>query len=150
MTKTNRKKFILGYITGAVFMVAMLSGAMVMTDSADASSDASTFATINAQELKAMVDFNGVTVIDVRDASAYLTAHIPGALQIPLARVEGEVPHLAKDKPIVTYCTCPSEESSGQAAMILANGGVKQVFALKGGLAAWTEAGYGVKAGSEK
>ena len=46
-----------------------------------------------------------VTIIDVRDADSYLAAHIPGALHIPLARVQGEVPYLPKVKPIVTYCT---------------------------------------------
>lgn len=46
-----------------------------------------------------------VTIIDVRDADSYMAGHIPGALHIPLARVEGEVPYLPKSKPIVTYCT---------------------------------------------
>jgi rhodanese-related sulfurtransferase len=143
MTKTTRRKFIFGYIAGALFVLGTIL-------SVGASDKTTTFATINAQELKSMIDFGGVIVIDVRDADAYLKAHIPGALQIPLARIEGEVPHLAKDKPIVTYCTCPNEESSGQAAMILGNGGVKQAFALKGGLAAWAEAGNPVKTGKEK
>ncbi len=46
-----------------------------------------------------------VTIIDVRDADSFLASHIPGALHIPLARIEGEVPYLPKGKPIVTYCT---------------------------------------------
>ena len=46
-----------------------------------------------------------VTIIDVRDADSFLASHIPGALHIPLARVDGEVQYLPKGKPIVTYCT---------------------------------------------
>lgn len=60
---------------------------------------------VTVDELKQKMAQNAVTVIDVRDADAYLEAHIPGALHIPLARIEGEIPYLPKDKPIVTYCT---------------------------------------------
>jgi 3-mercaptopyruvate sulfurtransferase SseA len=60
---------------------------------------------ITVPELKALVDKKAVTLIDVRDADSYLAGHIPGALHIPMARIEGEIPYLPKDKPIVTYCT---------------------------------------------
>ena len=63
-----------------------------------------------------------------------------------MPRIEGEVPYLAKDKLIVTYCTCPAEESSGQAAMILARGGIK-AKALQGGFEEWTRLGYATGAG---
>jgi hypothetical protein len=46
-----------------------------------------------------------VTVIDVRDADAYMAGHVTGAMHIPLQYLPGEVPYLPKDKPIVTYCT---------------------------------------------
>jgi 3-mercaptopyruvate sulfurtransferase SseA len=46
-----------------------------------------------------------VLVIDVRDADAYVAGHIPGALQIPLMRIDGEIDYLPRDKPILTYCT---------------------------------------------
>jgi 3-mercaptopyruvate sulfurtransferase SseA len=51
------------------------------------------------------IDSGAVVVIDVRDADAYVAGHIPGALQIPLMRIEGEVNYLPRDKPILTYCT---------------------------------------------
>jgi hydroxyacylglutathione hydrolase len=46
-----------------------------------------------------------VTIIDVRDADSYRDRHIPGAMHIPLAYIQGEIPYLPKDKPIVAYCT---------------------------------------------
>jgi hypothetical protein len=52
-----------------------------------------------------LVQKNEVTVIDVRDVDSYLARHVPGSLHIPLSRIEGEVPYLPRDKPIVTYCT---------------------------------------------
>lgn len=48
---------------------------------------------------------NGIVVVDVRDADAYLAAHIDGALHIPAQYLQGEMPYLPKDKPIITYCT---------------------------------------------
>jgi rhodanese-related sulfurtransferase len=112
-----------------------------------ASSTPTTFGTIEVADLKSMIDRNAVTVIDVRNIEPYLAAHIPGALQIPVTMIEGEIPHLPKGKPIVTYCSCPAEESSGQAAMILANGGISDVVALKGGFDAWVGAGLPTASG---
>jgi Rhodanese-like domain len=60
---------------------------------------------ISVEDLRQKVARSEVTVIDVRDADAYLAAHIPGSLHIPLARIEGEIPYLPREKPIVTYCT---------------------------------------------
>jgi|ERR1700693_5546755 3-mercaptopyruvate sulfurtransferase SseA len=51
------------------------------------------------------IDRGSLVVIDVRDADAYLAGHIPGALQIPLMRIEGEANYLPRNKPILTYCT---------------------------------------------
>ena len=99
-------------------------------------------------EFKPQFDRGEITVIDVRDQANFLQSHIPGALQIPLSRVEGEIRYLPKGKPIVTYCTCPSEESSGQAAQILEHGGVTKVAALQGGFQEWVRRGYPTAAGS--
>ena len=60
---------------------------------------------IKVQDLRDLIAKNAVTVIDVRDADSYLAGHIPGALHIPMTRIDGEVPYLPKGKPIVTYCT---------------------------------------------
>jgi rhodanese-related sulfurtransferase len=113
-----------------------------------ASSGEQTFERVAFEEFKSAVDAKLVTVIDVRSMEQYLAGHIPGALHIPVGRVEGEIPYLPKDKPVVTYCTCPAEESSGQAAMILVNGGIP-AKALAGGFDEWTKRGLPVKAGVE-
>lgn len=107
------------------------------------------FTRISVDELKAKFDRNEVTLIDVRDMQSYLAAHIPGALHIPVSLIEGEVSYLPKDKPIVTYCTCPAEESSGQAAQILEHAGIRGVAALHGGFQEWVARGYASKSGKE-
>lgn len=60
---------------------------------------------LSAEDLRAKVNRNEVTVIDVRDAESYKTAHIPGALHIQFASLEGMIDTIPKGKQIVLYCT---------------------------------------------
>ena len=105
-----------------------------------------TFERIAFDDFKQQLDAGQITVIDVRGIDQFLASHIPGALHIPVARIEGEIPYLPKGKTIVTYCTCPAEESSGQAAMILGHAGVT-AKALQGGFEEWTKRGFPTAAG---
>jgi hypothetical protein len=60
---------------------------------------------IAAEDLRAQVSRNAVTVIDVRQPTDYQRGHIAGAINIPFASVETQFDTIPKDKPIVTYCT---------------------------------------------
>lgn len=60
---------------------------------------------IAAEDLRAQMSRNAVTVIDVRQAADYARGHIAGAINIPFASVETQFDSIPKDKPIVTYCT---------------------------------------------
>ena len=108
--------------------------------------DHDTFERIGFDEFKKLSDAGQVTVIDVRSMDQFLASHIPGSLHIPVTRVEGEIPYLPKDKLVVTYCTCPAEESSGVAAAILARGGVP-AKALVGGMEEWSRRGLPMESG---
>ena len=67
--------------------------------------DPSSVQRIAVEDLRAKMNRNEVTVIDVRDARAYGLKRIPGAISIPFASVESMLDQIPKDKPIVTYCT---------------------------------------------
>ena len=60
---------------------------------------------IGAAEAKELVDSGAVTVIDVRDAESYAAAHIPGALNMPLPRIQSEPNAIPRGKPVLAYCT---------------------------------------------
>jgi 3-mercaptopyruvate sulfurtransferase SseA len=60
---------------------------------------------ISVADLSQRLDRGEVVVIDVRDADSYVASHVPGAMQIPLSYIPGELPYLPRGKPIVTYCT---------------------------------------------
>jgi rhodanese-related sulfurtransferase len=56
-------------------------------------------------EFKKLHDAKRVLVIDVRDPESFALGHIPGAISVPLERVEQQVEQLKKEqRPIVTYC----------------------------------------------
>ena len=60
---------------------------------------------ISAEDLKEKLNAGAVTIVDVRDAGSFASAHIAGALHIPLASIEANLDLLPKGKDIVTYCT---------------------------------------------
>ncbi len=60
---------------------------------------------VSPAELSRLAGRGEVLILDVRDAEAYLAAHIPGALHIPLSYIESEIPYLRRGKRIITYCT---------------------------------------------
>ena len=61
---------------------------------------------VTVDELKKLMEADKVVVLDVRSAEAYLEAHIPGSLSVPVAEIEKHVEKLkAANKPIVAYCT---------------------------------------------
>lgn len=57
------------------------------------------------EDLRAKMNRNEVTVVDVRDAASFRTKHIAGAINIPFASIETMLDQIPKDKPVVTYCS---------------------------------------------
>lgn len=68
-----------------------------------------------------------ILLIDVRTEGEYKQGHIPGAMLLPLDRLETEIATVASDKdaPIILYCR--SGNRSGQAARLLRGLGYRAV-----------------------
>ncbi|MCA9864326.1 MAG: hypothetical protein KC432_14935, partial [Thermomicrobiales bacterium] len=76
-------------------------------------------------------------VLDVRSrAAAGQGGGIPGSIRVPLDDIETWARDRPRERPIVTYCTCPEDASAVRAAELLQAEGFA-VSALRGGLAAW-------------
>jgi membrane protein DedA with SNARE-associated domain/rhodanese-related sulfurtransferase len=69
---------------------------------------------------------------------------LPSALRIGPEELKLRKEIIPKDRDIVLYCTCPSEETSAKVALELRRMGVKRVRPLRGGLQGWKDAGYPV------
>ena len=79
--------------------------------------------------------------IDVRSNQQYQESHIKGALSIPGSQVVKRFAEVPVQKTVITYCACSAEQSSGRAAADLVAHGVKNVWALKGGIQEWKAKG---------
>jgi len=101
--------------------------------------------TISAEELKAKVAGNHpVTIIDVRSSDGYAasTTTVKGALHFKVRKIKQRLAYppfkdMPKDREIVTYCSCPKDQSSIAAAQILQESGFTRVKVLQGGWNEW-------------
>lgn len=87
----------------------------------------------------------GSLVLDVRDEKEFAAGHLPRARHIPLRDLSGRLNEIGKfkDKPVIV--TCRSGARAGAACRLLRNSGFKNVFQLKGGVAAWQQASLPVE-----
>ena len=67
---------------------------------------------------------------------------LPGALRIGPDDLKKRSDSIPRDRDVVLYCTCPSEETSAKVALELRRLGVLRVRPLRGGLKGWKDAGY--------
>src|SRR5687767_2402568 len=100
---------------------------------------------ITAEELKTRIANNQpLTIIDVRSTGGLGNDErkIRGAIHIKLRRLKSRLgfPPLKdapRDREVVTYCACPSDEASIRAAQVFLEAGFKRVRVLKGGWVVW-------------
>lgn len=83
-------------------------------------------------------------VVDLRHPLDYLPDPrvLPGALRILPSDLAQHADIIPRDRDVVLYCTCPSEETSGKLALQLHKLGISRVRPLRGGFDGWKEAGY--------
>jgi rhodanese-related sulfurtransferase len=88
-----------------------------------------------------------VTLIDVRSPAEFETAHIPGAINVPLPLLEDNTEALAARLPEDVVLVCQSGVRAGQAKQRLAGAGAAGARVLDGGIVAYTKAGGDVERG---
>jgi rhodanese-related sulfurtransferase len=104
---------------------------------------------ITAEELKAKLAKNeAVTIVDLRAIDSFNQGSnkIKGAIHMKARRLRYRITfepfkELPRDREIVTYCACPSDEISIRAVQVFREAGFKRVRVLKGGWQAWLKAG---------
>lgn len=103
---------------------------------------------VPAAELLARARKGLVTVLDVRPAEEYSAAHIPGAINVPLDKLESYLSRLPKRKEVVAYCRGPYCLMSFEAVATLRKRGWR-ARRLENGLPEWRAAGLPVVRESE-
>ncbi len=106
-------------------------------------------ATIDAVELRGLVQDNEVRLLDVRNAAEFETAHISGSYHVPLDTLSEHCPDICRaDASVVVICQSGARAS--QAAEKLASSGLDGVRVLDGGISSWMNIGAPVVRGKEK
>jgi rhodanese-related sulfurtransferase len=83
-----------------------------------------------------------VVPLDVRrDSYERSDTEIVGAMRIHPDELEEQIEEIPPRAEIITYCTCPNEDSSAQAAVFLNESGFRAA-ALAGGFEAWERGGF--------
>ena len=82
---------------------------------------------------------SGAVLVDLRSANQFKDGHITGAKNVPGDQIAADPKALEKlaAKTIVLYCDDGATTAAAQRA--LARAGAKDVFSLRGGLAAWKQ-----------
>jgi membrane protein DedA with SNARE-associated domain/rhodanese-related sulfurtransferase len=105
---------------------------------------------LEPSELKTMLDIAETNhtpppfIVDLRHPLDYLPDPrvLPGALRIGPNELKQHSEIIPRDRDVILYCTCPSEETSARLALQLHKMGVYRVRPLRGGFDGWKQAGY--------
>lgn len=92
---------------------------------------------------------NDGAVLDLRSSEAFARGHIVNATNIPFDQLDASSNRLArfKDKPVVAVCD--AGVTSNKAVALLRRAGFDKAYGLKGGMAAWGNAGLPVVTGKK-
>jgi rhodanese-related sulfurtransferase len=77
-------------------------------------------------------------VLDTRSSAAYDRGHIVNAKRMPLDELEANIEKIRKYKSIIAVCD--SGVTSNRAVATLRKAGMDNVYGLRGGINAWTQA----------
>jgi rhodanese-related sulfurtransferase len=96
---------------------------------------------VGAFDAVQMINRRDAVLVDVRDAAEFAGGHITNARHIPEAQIAQRLKELekVKSKPIIV--TCRSGGRSAAVTSLLRKSGFDEVYALRGGIAAWQQAG---------
>ncbi len=85
-----------------------------------------------------------VQVVDVRTASEYGSGHVPGAINLPLGELDRAADQLDRTRPTAVVCAGGYRSAAG--ASLLQRKGLRDLYNVIGGTAAWKSAGYETEA----
>lgn len=99
---------------------------------------------ITPEELKQRMESGEpLAIVDLRHTLDFLASPylIPGAIRIPLEKLELRQQEIPRGREVVLYCTCPNEASSARARLLLRQQGIAEARVLAGGFHGWRELG---------
>ncbi len=95
---------------------------------------------LSASEAVLLMNRDKAVVIDVCEPGEFAQGHITGARNVPLSRLQADLPGLVKNKATPVILVCQAGVRSGRAVAIARKLGYEQAQSLAGGLKAWQAA----------
>lgn len=95
---------------------------------------------LNTAEAVLRMNRDKAVVIDVCEPGEFAQGHIAGARNVPLARLEAELPSVVKNKNTPVILVCQAGSRSGRAVAVARKLGYEQAQSLAGGLKSWQAA----------
>jgi rhodanese-related sulfurtransferase/DNA-binding transcriptional ArsR family regulator len=95
---------------------------------------------VSFEEFDDLARSGNVVLVDVRPASEFATAHVDGAVNIPVAELAARIGELPTDADVVAYCRGPYCVMAATAVARLREAGIAAVR-LEGGFPQWRDAG---------
>lgn len=104
-----------------------------------------TAAPISAAEARVVAEDPATLVVDVRTPGEFESAHIPGAVNIPLDQVDAHLRRIVSNAGGRMLMVCQSGQRAHTAAGKLAAAGLNDIVVLDGGMNSWIAAGAPVQ-----
>ena len=107
--------------------------------------------TVDVDTAHALLQNGKPFVVDVRPREQYREAHLPGAVNMPLAELgDGQAPAaLPADRGAPILSVCQRGNASLSGLLFLKSLGYRNVRSMTGGTLAWREKGYPVDSGAD-
>ena len=106
--------------------------------------------TIDPTAARALHTTGGALFLDVRTPGEFETAHIDGAVNLPLDRIGPHLGRIAEAAGAELVLVCQSGARAEQCRTALAGAGLTGARVLSGGMAAWTAGDGPVLRGTER
>jgi len=95
---------------------------------------------LSASEAVLLMNRDKAVVVDVCEPGEFAQGHIVGARNVPLARLQAELPSVVKNKATPVILVCQAGVRSGRAVAVARKLGYEKAQSLAGGLKAWQAA----------
>lgn len=102
---------------------------------------------IDVSEAQGLIQDSNTLVLDVRSPGEFETAHIDGAINIPVDRLDPHLREIVHNAGGTMVLVCQSGGRAEQAATKLSKLGKQDLVLLQGGMNAWQQAGAPVRRG---
>lgn len=137
---------ILEFTSNHMLLVLALMISFFMVIFSELRRKASGMVAVGAGEAVALIN-NDATIVDLRSTEAFSKGHIVNARNIPFDELDVKKDTLSNNKPVIAVCDAGI--NSNKAVATLRQSGFESAYSLKGGMAAWSQAGLPVVTGKK-